>query len=121
MKEQGGGAIVNTALVNALIPGEGQGICSIMKATIVNMTKAFAKEGAPFGIRVNALLPGLTDTKLAGALFEDKALYDEWIGGVPLGRHARPDEMAGAVLYLVSDAASYTTGESLVVDGGLTI
>jgi NAD(P)-dependent dehydrogenase (short-subunit alcohol dehydrogenase family) len=121
MKEQGGGAIVNTASVNALIPGEGQGIYSITKAAIVNMTKAFAKECAPFGIRVNALLPGLTDTKLAGALFEDKALYDEWIGKVPLGRHARPDEMAGAVLYLVSDAASYTTGESLVVDGGLTI
>jgi NAD(P)-dependent dehydrogenase (short-subunit alcohol dehydrogenase family) len=121
MKEQGGGAIVNTASVNALMPGEGQGIYSITKAAIVNMTKAFAKECAPFGIRVNALLPGLTDTKLAGALFEDKALYDEWIGKVPLGRHARPDEMAGAVLYLVSDAASYTTGESLVVDGGLTI
>jgi NAD(P)-dependent dehydrogenase (short-subunit alcohol dehydrogenase family) len=121
MKEHGGGAIVNTASVNALIPGQGQGIYSITKAAIVNMTKAFAKECAPFGIRVNALLPGLTKTKFAGALFEDKSIYDEWIGHVPLGRHARPDEMAGAVLYLVSDAATYTTGESLVVDGGLTI
>jgi len=109
MKEHGGGAIVNTASVNALVPGPGQGIYSITKAAIVNMTKAFAKECAPFGIRVNALLPGLTKTKFAGAFH------------VPLGRHARPDEMAGAVLYLVSDAATYTTGESLVVDGGLTI
>jgi len=121
MKEKGGGAIVNTASVNALVPGPGQGIYSITKAAIVNMTKAFAKECAPFGIRVNALLPGLTKTKFAGALFDDKSIYDEWIKHVPLGRHARPDEMAGAVLYLVSDAATYTTGESLVVDGGLTI
>jgi len=121
MKENGGGVIVNTASVNALVPAPNQGIYSITKAAIVNMTKAFAKECAPFGIRVNALLPGLTKTKFAAALFEEKSIYDEWISGVPLGRHARPDEMAGAVLYLVSDAATYTTGESLVVDGGLTI
>ncbi|MAF83118.1 MAG: SDR family oxidoreductase [Gammaproteobacteria bacterium] len=121
MKEKGGGAIVNTASVNALIPGVGQGIYSITKAAIVNMTKAFAKECAPFGIRVNALLPGLTKTKFANALFADNEIYTEWMKSVPLGRHARPDEMAGAVLYLVSDAATYTTGESLVVDGGLTI
>lgn len=121
MKENGGGAIVNTASVNALIPAPGQGIYSITKAAIVNMTKAFAKECAPFGIRVNALVPGLTETKLAGALFDDRSIYDEWISCVPLGRHAQPDEMAGAVLYLVSDAATFTTGESLVVDGGQTI
>lgn len=121
MKENGGGAIVNTASVNALVPGPGQGIYSITKAAIVNMTKAFARECAPFGIRVNALLPGLTKTKFAGALFDNKSVYDDWVSRVPLGRHARPDEMAGAALYLVSDAATYTTGESLVVDGGLTI
>lgn len=121
MKEHGGGAIVNTASVNALVPGLGQGIYSITKAAVVNMTKAFAKECGPFGIRVNALLPGLTKTKLAGALIDNKSVYDEWASRVPLGRHAMPDEMAGAVLYLVSNAATYTTGESLIVDGGLTI
>ncbi len=121
MKENDGGTIVNTASVNVLIPGAGQGIYSITKAAIVNMTKAFAQECAPFGIRVNALLPGLTKTKFANALFADNTIYTEWINRVPLGRHARPDEMAGAVLYLVSDAATYTTGECLVVDGGLTI
>ena len=121
MKERGAGVIVNTSSVNALMPGEGQGIYSITKAAIVSMTKAFAKECAPFGIRVNALLPGLTKTKFAGALFDDPAVYADWMRNVPLGRHAEPDEMAGAVLYLVSDAASYTTGECLVVDGGQTI
>lgn len=121
MKENGGGVIVNTASVNALQPGDLQGIYSITKAAVVNMTKAFAKECGPFGIRVNALLPGLTKTKFAGALFDDKETYDAWVKEIPLRRHAEPKEMAGTVLYLVSDAASYTNGECIVVDGGLTI
>lgn len=121
MKAQGRGAIVNTASVNALQPGEQQGIYSITKAAVVNMTRAFAKECGPFGIRVNALLPGLTKTKFAGALFENKDIYDQWMSEIPLRRHAEPQEMAGTVLYLVSDAASYTNGECIVVDGGLTI
>ncbi len=121
MREQGRGVIVNTASVNGLHPAEGQGIYSISKAAVINMTKAFARECGPLGIRVNALLPGLTKTKLAGALFEQQEIYDQVIGQVPLRRHALPEEMAGAVLYLVSDAASYTNGECLVVDGGLTL
>jgi NAD(P)-dependent dehydrogenase (short-subunit alcohol dehydrogenase family) len=121
MKEQGRGAIVNTASVNALQPGDQQGIYSITKAAVVNMTKAFAKECGPLGIRVNALLPGLTKTKFAGALFENKDIYQHWIDNIPLRRHGEPREMAGTVLYLVSDAASYTNGECIVVDGGLTI
>ncbi|MQQ99233.1 SDR family oxidoreductase [Glaciimonas soli] len=121
MKENGGGAIVNTASINALQPGDMQGIYSITKAAVVNMTKAFAKECAPLGIRVNALLPGITKTKFAGALFESEKIYQSVIAHVPMGRHAEPREMAGTVLYLVSDAASYTTGECIVVDGGLTL
>jgi NAD(P)-dependent dehydrogenase (short-subunit alcohol dehydrogenase family) len=121
MKAQGRGAIVNTASVNALQPGDMQGIYSITKAAVVNMTRAFAKECGPFGIRVNALLPGLTKTKFAGALFENQQNYERWINEIPLHRHGEPHEMAGTVLYLVSDAASYTNGECIVVDGGLTI
>ncbi|RDU99073.1 SDR family oxidoreductase [Trinickia dinghuensis] len=121
MKAQGGGAIVNTASVNALQPGDKQGIYSITKAAVVNMTKAFAKECGPFGIRVNALLPGFTKTKFAAALFDSKELYERLMAEIPLRRHAEPREMAGTVLYLVSDASSYTNGECIVVDGGLTI
>lgn len=66
-------------------------------------------------------MPGLTKTKFAGALFEDPSIYKEWMGKIPLRRHAEPREMAGTVLYLVSDASSYTNGECIVVDGGLTI
>ncbi|WP_426416169.1 SDR family oxidoreductase [Aestuariirhabdus sp. LZHN29] len=120
MRENGGGAIVNTASINALHPGPMQAIYSITKAAVVNMTQAFAKECAPLNIRVNALLPGLTKTKFAGALFSNEAIHKEAIRNIPMQRHAEPQEMAGAVLYLVSDASSYTTGQCIVVDGGMT-
>ncbi|HHL1989623.1 TPA: SDR family oxidoreductase [Acinetobacter baumannii] len=121
MKSQGSGAIVNTASVNGLQPGDKQGIYSITKAAVINMTKTFAKECGPLGIRVNALVPGFTKTKFAGALFNDTELYEKLMADIPLRRHAEPREMAGTVLYLVSDAASYTNGECIVVDGGYTI
>lgn len=121
MKNQGSGAIVNTASVNGIIPGNMQAIYSITKAAIISMTKAFALECAPFGIRVNAIAPGLTKTKFAGALFQHEAIYKAAMQKIPMHRHAEPDEMAGTVLYLVSDASSYTNGECIVVDGGLTI
>ena len=121
MRENGGGSIVNTASINALQPGPMQGIYSITKAAVVNMTKAFAKECGGLGIRCNALLPGLTRTKFAGALFSNEEIYDRAMEAIPMGRHAEPDEMAGTVLYLVSDASSYTNGECIVVDGGMTL
>ncbi|MEM8493140.1 MAG: SDR family oxidoreductase [Pseudomonadota bacterium] len=121
MRDNGRGVILNTASINALQPGPMQGIYSITKAAVVNMTKAFAKECAPLGIRCNALLPGLTKTKFAGALFEHEEIYKAAMEKIPMGRHAEPEEMAGTVLYLVSDASSYTTGECIVVDGGITV
>lgn len=121
MRDNGGGSIVNTASINAIQPGPGQAIYSITKAAVVNMTKAFARECAQHGIRVNALLPGLTRTAFANALFEDQAIYKAALQKIPMRRHAEPEEMAGTVLYLVSDAASYTNGECIVVDGGITI
>ena len=121
MREHGGGAIVNTASVNGLTPGDMQGIYSISKAAVISMTKSFAQECAQFNVRVNALLPGLTKTKFAGALFTNEDIYDSAISQIPMRRHADPKEMAGTVLYLVSDASSYVTGECVVVDGGMTI
>ena len=121
MRDNGGGSIVNTASINALKPGPMQGIYSISKAAVVNMTQAFAKECGRHNIRVNALLPGLTKTKFAGALFSNEEMYKNAIKTIPLHRHAVTDEMAGTVLYLASDASSYTTGECIVVDGGFTL
>lgn len=121
MRAGGGGAILNTASVNALHPPPNQAIYSITKAAIVNMTKAFARECGPLGIRVNALLPGLTRTKFAQALFDDEQIYRDAVERIPLGRGAEPDDMAGTALYLVSDAARYVTGACVVVDGGMTV
>lgn len=121
MREQGAGVIVNTASINGLQPGPMQGIYSITKAAVINMTKVFAKECGGLGIRCNALLPGLTKTKFAGALFSNEEIYQKAMEGIPMGRHAEPAEMAGTMLYLVSDASSYTNGECIVVDGGITL
>ncbi len=118
MIESGGGAIVNTSSINGLRPAPFQGIYSITKAALISMTKAFAKELAPHKIRVNALLPGLVDTHMSKAIIDNQRIYESVMQMIPMRRHAQPEEMAGAVLYLVSDAAPYTTGAILVVDGG---
>lgn len=121
MRAQKNGVIINTASVNALQPGVGQGIYSITKAAVVSMTQAFAKECGPLGIRVNAILPGLTNTRLASALFQQEAIYQQVISEIPLRRHAEPEEMAGTALYLASNASTYTNGACIVVDGGYTL
>lgn len=121
MEASGGGAIVNVASINGVSPGAFQGVYSITKAGVILMTKAYARELGKKNIRVNALLPGLTETKFAGALFEDEAIYQEALKNIPLGRSAQPEEMAGAVLYLASDASSFTTGACLICDGGRLI
>jgi NAD(P)-dependent dehydrogenase (short-subunit alcohol dehydrogenase family) len=118
MEKSGGGAIVNVASINGVRPMPMQGIYSITKAALIMMTKAFAKELAPKNIRVNALLPGLTQTHFAKVLIETESIYTYALQQIPMNRHAQPSEMAGAVLYLVSDAASYTTGTCIICDGG---
>lgn len=119
MRENGSGTILNVASVNGMVPGDMQGIYSITKAAVINMTKVFAKECAQFGIRCNALLPGLTDTKFASALTTNDAILKMALQRIPLRRAADPSEMAGTVLYLVSEASSYTTGAAINVDGGM--
>jgi NAD(P)-dependent dehydrogenase (short-subunit alcohol dehydrogenase family) len=122
MAKGGGGSIVNVASINGVVPGHLNGIYSITKAAVISMTKAFAKECGPMGVRVNALLPGLTDTRFAAALVHspDPAVKER-IAKIPLGRCAQPDEMSGAILYFASPASGFATGGCLTVDGGFLV
>lgn len=120
MKPGDGGAIVNVASINGLTPGHLQGIYSITKAAMINMTKAFAREYGKDSIRVNAICPGLIDTKMTAVFTSNEDMLSKVTGGFPIQRAGVPDDMVGGVLYLASDAAAFTTGTTLVMDGGVT-
>ncbi len=115
------GSLINVASVAALIGAPLQGIYAMTKAAVVSMTKTLAVELGPSAIRVNAIAPGLVETRLAAALVHNPDVLKRVTDRTPLGRHAQPEEIAGAALFLASDAASFVTGHTLVVDGGMTI
>ncbi len=116
----GGGAIVNIASIMGTRAAPMQGIYGMTKAAVISMTQTLAFEMGSSGIRVNAIAPGLVETKFASALIANPMLRDHIVKRTPLARHAQPGEIAGAAVYLLSDAASFTTGTTLVVDGGVT-
>ena len=115
------GSIVNVASIMALGAAPLQGIYGMTKAAVVSMTRTLAVELAPSQIRVNAIAPGLVDTRFAAAIVGNKDIMEIENRRTPQARHAQPDEIAGAALYLASDAASFVTGHTLVIDGGRTI
>ena len=116
----GGASIVNVASVAGLRAAPLQGIYGMTKAAVISMTQTLAFELGGSNIRVNAIAPGLIETKFAAAIVATPALRDHVVGRTPLARHGQPKEIAGAAVYLLSDAASFTTGTVMVVDGGLT-
>ena len=118
MRERGGGAVVNVASINGRRAAAGQGVYSLTKSAILSMTEGFAKELATHKIRVNAVMPGLTDTKFAGALTQNPDLLKQLLRMIPMNRVAQPDEIAPMILFLCSPASSYVTGASFAVDGG---
>lgn len=127
MKEHGGGKIINVSSIDGYRPEHNVGIYSITKAAVVMVTKSMALELAQCGIRVNAIAPGPVSTRILDAHWshlpeeEAKAQKAELAEMVPLQRIAEPDEMVGAMIYLASDASSFTTGETIVIDGGMLI
>lgn len=114
-----GGSIVNLASVAALHPDQGLALYSTLKTALIGMSRSFALEYGPQGVRVNTLLPGLIRTKLADKY--DPAQQARVIERTPLRRLGTPEDIAHAVLYLCSPAAAFVTGASLVADGGLSI
>jgi len=121
LKADGGGSVVNVASIDGIQPAEFRVAYGMSKAALIAMTKGLAKEYSQYGVRVNALLPGFTDTKLASALKDNPAMELYVNMNLAIKRMAQPEEMVGAVLYMVSDEASYFTGQSMVVDGGAII
>jgi dehydrogenase/reductase SDR family protein 4 len=120
MREQGGGKIINTASVAGLRPSD-LNIYSVTKAALIMLTKIMALEWGQYNIRVNAIAPGIVMTRLSEALWKEPSVGEEAAKHTALGRLAEPEEMAGAVLYLASDASSYVTGETIAVDAGQLI
>jgi len=116
----GGASIVNIASIAGIRAAPMQGIYGATKAAVISMTQTLAFELGGSGIRVNAIAPGLVETRFASALVNNPAILERVVSRTPLARHAQPPELAGGAVYLLSDAASFTTGTTLVVDGGVT-
>ena len=118
LKKEKSGSIINIASVEGLKPSLGLGIYSITKAAVIMLTQVQAKEWGKYGIRSNAICPGLIKTKFSKALWENQALLNQVKNQLPAGRIAEPEEMIGLALYLASSAGSYSTGGIYTADGG---
>lgn len=117
MMKQRFGRIINISSVVGVLGNAGQANYVAAKAGVIGLTKSSAKELASRGITVNCVAPGFIDTDMTQVLSDD--LRDSMLGGIPLARLGRPEEIANVVLFLASDASSYMTGQTLHVDGGM--
>jgi len=123
MRQRGSGAIVNCSSIGGLVGGAGRGTYHAAKYGVIGLTTSAALEYAAQGIRINAICPGMFDTPMSDRMKASgqTAALDAMLKDVPIGRVGRPDEIADAVLWLCSSAASFVVGHALVVDGGYTI
>ncbi len=115
------GTIVNVASIQSFVAAPTSASYATSKGAVVQFTRTLAAELGPFGIRVNAIAPGIIETAMSADLRADPAKLASFLRHVPLGRAANPDELIGPVVFLASDAASYVTGTILTVDGGYLV
>lgn len=115
------GSIINMSSVYGTVGAPFQSIYAMTKAAMISMTRTMAVELGPADIRVNAIAPGLVDTRFASAIISNPDLVRIFTERAPLHRYARPEEIAGMAVYLASDDASYVTGQTIPIDGGYTI
>jgi len=121
MREQGGGSVINISSVGGLRPESMLGLYSVSKGALISLTKVMAKEWGEYGVRANAICPGLIKTKFSEALWSNEDLVAENLEHQPIKRLGEPEDMAGLACFLASDAAAYCTGSVYVADGGLII
>lgn len=115
------GSVICVSSIMGLRAARLQGVYGMTKAALISMVQTLALELAETGIRVNAIAPGFVDTKLSSAISGDPRLREMVLAHTAQGRVAEPSEIAGTAVYLASDDSSFTTGQTLVVDGGYTI
>lgn len=120
MLQADGGAIVNNASIAGIIAEAGISTYSAAKHGVIGLSKAAALEYATKGIRINALAPGLVETAMTKPWFDDPAMRSYFVANSPIGRFAQPEEIAGMVLFLCSDFASFAVGQTFAIDGGYT-
>lgn len=120
MLQAGAGAIVNNASIAGVIAEAGISTYAAAKHGVIGLSKAAALEYASKGIRINALAPGLVETAMTKAWFDDPAMRSYFMANSPIGRFAQPEEIAGMVLFLCSDFASFAVGQTFAIDGGYT-
>ncbi|ROO86845.1 2-deoxy-D-gluconate 3-dehydrogenase [Actinocorallia herbida] len=121
LRAKGAGSVVNIASIMGLGGMPFAASYAVSKAALISLSQALAIEWAPHGVRVNALAPGWTHTAKTHAVSSDPAGFDLAVASVPAGRWADPDDIAGAAVFLASDASSYVTGQCLAVDGGWSV
>ncbi len=120
MGAHGGGAIISTASVSGLLADRGQVAYAATKAAVIGLTRALAVDHAAAGVRVNCICPGMTATPPMVRAAGDETLRARMNATSPMGRWAEPEEIAAAAVWLASEQSSYVTGQSIVVDGGMT-
>jgi NAD(P)-dependent dehydrogenase (short-subunit alcohol dehydrogenase family) len=120
MAQRGRGSIIGFSSIRAVTVEPGQGVYAATKAGLVQLLRAAAAELGPSGVRVNAIAPGIVDTPLTAQIRAVPEWSEAYAAKSALGRWSRADELAGAVVYLASDASSFVTGSQLFVDGGWT-